>query len=111
MNTTKQWDSELGREFTIPELEILEDETSEEFIERHRANIAMAIYMAAKLLIENEYERAPIFAVQGEDVVFYLDKEETDKSVAQCLEYFTEIEDYEKCSELVQLKKKNDERK
>jgi hypothetical protein len=43
--------------------------------------------------------------------VFYLDREEAGKSVAQCLEYFTEIEDYEKCSELVQLKKKNDERK
>lgn len=111
MNTTKQWDSELGREFTIPELEIIGDESSEEFIARQRANIAMAIYVAAKLLIENEWDRAPIFAIQGEDVVFYLDKEETGKSISQCLEYFTEIEDYEKCSELLKLKKKNDERK
>ena len=104
MEFTRHWEESLGRFFVLPELEVLETESSLDFIDRHRNDLSVASYQAVLLLSENEWQSVPVFTVKGEPVVFYLDREEMHQSIAQCLEYFTGIEEYEKCAKLVKIK-------
>jgi hypothetical protein len=110
MNYYEQWDSETERSFTIPEFDLTSTETAEEFALRNRDAITRALSESVFIMAEHGYSRVPILTIKGEDVVFYLDESEFKRSVEQCIEYFTEIEEYEKCMELNNLKKKDDEK-
>jgi hypothetical protein len=111
MNYYQQWDSETERIFSIPELVLLDEETADGFAARNRGEILRALFEAVRTMAETRYPRVPIFTIQDQDVVFYLDESEFKRSIAQCIEYFTETEEYEKCIELNQIKKKDEEAK
>jgi hypothetical protein len=93
-----------GNEFVIPELAMVDDETTEEFADRERDSISRALAIALTLMVEMDLNVVPTFAVAGLDVVFSLDRDEAPDSLDRCIHYFTEIEDYEKCAKLIKLK-------
>jgi hypothetical protein len=98
------YQNEEGREFMIPELKTLDDETTEEFLEREKDSITRAVALAAVLLVEFDLVAAPTFTVEGLDAVFSLSRDSAGFSIDQCIGYFTEIEDYEMCNRLLNLK-------
>ena len=55
-------------------------------------------------MIEYELDEIPVFMIEETDSVFMLDREAMATAVDGCIEYYTEIEEYELCSELAQLK-------
>lgn len=101
-----QYRNEDGQEFVIPELAMLDEETTEDFLGRERDTISRAVALAAMLLVEFDLKVVPTFAVEGLEVVFSLNRDEAVYSVDQCIAYFTEIEEYETCDKLLKLKSK-----
>jgi hypothetical protein len=95
-----------GREFMIPELKTLKDESTEDFLQREKDPITRAVALAAILLVEFNLTEAPTFTVEGLDAVFRLSRKSAGYSVDQCIGYFTEIEDYEMCDKLLNVKSK-----
>jgi len=101
MNFIEEYDDALDRTFTIPELAFEEDEDTEAFLSRNRS-----ISVAVEFLIELEADEVPAFAVKDTVLVFNLSRREACYSIDQSITYFTEIEDYEKCAKLLNLKSK-----
>jgi hypothetical protein len=97
-------DETTGKEFVIPELEMLEDEETSDFLNRERDAINRAIAVAVTLMSELGLDIVPTFAVANIDVVFSLNRDDSHYSIDQCITYFAEIEDYEKCANLLNLK-------
>ena len=106
MNFIEEYDGVLDRTFTIPELAFEEDEDTDSFLSRNRPAISRAIAVAVEFLIELEAEEVPAFAVKNTVLVFNLSRSEAGYSIDQSITYFTEIEDYEKCAKLLNLKSK-----
>jgi hypothetical protein len=97
---------EEGRVFIIPELVMLDNEVVEDFLKRKRDSINHAILVAIKLMIKLELDVVPVFAVEGVDVIFSLSRDEAKENMENYISYFTEIEEYEKCGLLLNLKTK-----
>ena len=74
------------------------------FAIHYRAEIADAVFLAVCRMIEYELDEIPVFMIEETDSVFMLDREAMATAVDGCIEYYTEIEEYELCSELAQLK-------
>jgi len=106
MNFIEEYDDVLDRTFTIPELAFEEDEDTEAFLSRNRSVISRAISVAVEFLIELGAEEVPAFAVKDTVLVFNLNRSDAGYSIDQSITYFTEIEDYEKCAKLLNLKSK-----
>jgi len=97
---------EDGRVFIIPELVMLDNEAVEDFLERKRDPINRAILVAIKLMIKLEMEVVPVFAVEDVEVIFNLSRDEAKENMENYISYFTEIEEYENCRLLLNLKTK-----
>jgi len=106
MTFIEEYHEELDVMVPIPELELSTDEPMEEFLIRERGNIARAIAAAVELLVKFDVETMPCFAVKGTDIIFNTNRAEAVYSVDQCIQYFLEIEDYEKCARLTNIKSK-----
>jgi hypothetical protein len=97
---------DLDQTFIIPEFEFEPGEEIEEFIQRQRPDVIRALAVALTLLVESGHEIIPCFAIKDTDLIFNVNREEAGYSVEQCIEYFQEVEDYEKCAKLLNLKTK-----
>lgn len=109
MNYYDELDPETGKTYRIPMLEFIGSESAEDFARRHKDSLIRSLAKSIETLIEQDLQRVPIFTIREIDLVFYLDRKELSQSVDQCIEYFTEIEEYEECIKLNDLKKKKDE--
>ena len=78
----------------------------EEFAEVYRAEIAAAVYLAIGRMIKYELDEIPVFAIDETESIFMLGRVEMGTAVEGCIEYYREIEEYEICAELSQLKSK-----
>lgn len=106
MTFIEEYHEELDVMVPIPELVIKTGETMEEFSTRERDNISRAIAAAIELIVKFDVETMPCFAIKDTDVIFNTNRAEAVYSVDQCIQYFSEIEDYEKCARLLNLKSK-----
>lgn len=93
------FDVELNEMFILPVF----DETSAEML---KANHDDAIYRAmfaslVKLSTRPSWEHIPCFQIN--DTVFEIDRQGHEEHYDNCLSYFTLIEEYEICVELVAL--------
>jgi hypothetical protein len=95
---------ESDRTITIPELDLHPEEEMEDFLQRERPLVIRAMAVALTLMIEFGTDTMPCFIVKDSDSVFNVHREEAVYSVDRCIEYFEEIEDYEKCIKLTKLK-------
>jgi len=109
MKNVEHWDDDAGKHFTIPSLSITEEETSTLFVEKNRDVIMRSMYKSLLEMEEFGYAQVPLFSV-NDDVVFYLEAEESETGLERCIEYFTETEEYEKCIKLNQIKKQKNEK-
>jgi hypothetical protein len=106
MTFIEEYHEELDVMVPIPELAIKAGETMDEFSIRERGNISRAIAAAIELIVKFDVETMPCFAIKDTDVIFNTNRTEAVYSVDQCIQYFSEIEDYEKCARLLNLKSK-----
>ncbi len=106
MTFIEQYNEELDKTLSIPELELGTDETMEDFLSRERGNISRAIAVAIELMVELETSVMPCFTVKETNIIFNINRSDAIYSVDQCIEYFSDIEDYEKCARLLNLKSK-----
>jgi hypothetical protein len=106
MTFIEEYHEELELLIPIPELALETDETMEEFLVRERGNISRAIAAAIELLVKFDVESMPCFAVKDISIIFNTNRTEAAYSVDQCIQYFSEIEDYEKCAKLLTMKSK-----
>jgi hypothetical protein len=106
MTFIEEYDADLGHTFTIPELEFEEGEEMDAFTIRQRPAISRAIAVAIENLVSLEIEKVPAFAIKDINLVFNLNRGDAVYSVDQCIEYFKEEEEYEKCARLLNLKSK-----
>lgn len=104
MEFVEEYHQETQRSFPIPELEFQAGEEIEDFLERKRPEVIRAMAVASTLLVEFGAESIPCFAIKDTDMVFNVHREEAAHTIDRCIEYFTEIEDYEKCIKLTELK-------
>jgi hypothetical protein len=104
MEFIETYHEEANRAFTIPELEIQPGEEMEDFLQRERPTVIRAMAVALTLMIEMDLTTAPCFTVKDTEMIFNVHRTEAVYSVDQCIEYFKEIEDYEKCIKLTKLK-------
>lgn len=78
----------------------------DEFAIHYRAEIAEAVYLSIGRMVDYELDEVPVFMIEETESIFILDREAMDKAVDGCIEYYKEIEAYEICAELSQLKSK-----
>jgi hypothetical protein len=95
---------ESDRTITIPELDLHPEEEMEDFLQRERPLVIRAMAVALTLMIEFGTDTMPCFIVKDTDSVFNVHRTDAVYSVDRCIEYFEEIEDYEKCIKLTKLK-------
>lgn len=106
MKFIEEYDEVSGTNFIIPEFEIEGAIDLQVYVESNRDLVTKAIAAAADLLVEFEIDEIPCFAIKGTGIVFKLNRAEAGYSVDRCIEYFQEIEDYEKCVRLLTVKSK-----
>ena len=106
MQFVEEYDKELDHTFIIPELELEAGEEIDDFLVRQRPSIFRALAVAIELITVLDAKEVPTFVIRDTDMLFKLNREDADYSVDKCIEYFTEIEDYEKCARLFNLKSK-----
>lgn len=106
MTFIEEYHEELEVMVPIPELALEAGETMEEFSIRERGNISRAIAAAVELIVKFDVETMPCFAVKDTDLIFNTNRADAVYSVDQCIQYFLEIEDYEKCARLTNVKSK-----
>ena len=106
MQFIEEYHEELDVMVPIPVLALKAGETMEEFSIRERDTISRAIAAAVELIVKFDVETMPCFAIKDTDVIFNTNRTEAVYSVDQCIQYFSEIEDYEKCARLLNLKSK-----
>ena len=104
MEFIETYHEEADRVFTIPELAIRSGEEIEDFLQRERDHVIKAMAVALTLMIEMDLTLAPCFSVKDTETIFNVHRAEAAYSIDQCIEYFEEIEDYEKCITLTKLK-------
>ena len=95
---------ESDRTITIPELDLHPEEEMEDFLQRERPLVIRAMAVALTLMIEFGTDTMPCFIVKDTDSVFNVHRTDAVYSVDRCIEYFEEIEYYEKCIKLTKLK-------
>lgn len=106
MTFIEEYHKEIDQIVLIPELDMDQYRTLEDFMIGERGNIARAISISLELMIKFGVETMPCFVIKDTEVIFNTDRSVSSYSVDQCIEYFIEIEDYEKCAKLINLKSK-----
>jgi hypothetical protein len=106
MKYIDEYHEELELMIPIPELVFDGGETIEDFLVQERAAISNAIADAVELMVKFGVETMPCFAVKDTGLIFNLNRDDAGYSVDQCIAYFTEVEDYEKCILLTNIKTK-----
>ena len=104
MTFVEEYHEESGQTFTIPEFEFEEGEEIDGFLARQRPAIIRALSVSIELIVDLELDSIPVFTVRETGLIFNLDREAAEQSLDNCIEYFQEIEDYEKCARLLTLK-------
>lgn len=105
MNYIIQYVEELDTDFEIPELDAAPYRNIEEFIEREHVEIHAAFLSALYNGITGNLSMVPAFAVKDSDSVVNIARDEYSRRLQECLTYFTDNEQYELCSVLIDLEK------
>lgn len=106
MNFIETYHKESDETFIIPEFEFEPGEEIDDFLQRQRPDVIAAMSVALTVMIEKGKEQVPCFAIKDTDLIFNVGIEDAEYSIDRCIEYYTEIEDYEKCAKLLNLKSK-----
>ena len=94
-----EWEDKI---YVIPEFSEVD---ADDLKLKYRDDVFSAIYSGlVYMLSDSTVERIPCFILN--EVVFEIDLEGAQDHIINCIEYFTEIEEYEKCSILINLKTK-----
>lgn len=104
MNYILQYDEELDLDFEIPELDASIEEILNDTLLSNQHDIRMAMLSALHNGIEMKLDRIPVFAVKDSDFIFVLPKEEYSSQLDKSIAYFSNLEEYETCSDLAKLK-------
>lgn len=95
-------DENLELEYPVFSMEGVAD--GDHFAIKYRTQIAEAVHLAIKRMIQYELEEVPVFGIEDTDSIFVLGREEMIHAVDGCIAYYMEEEAYEICAELNHLK-------
>jgi hypothetical protein len=70
----------------------------------YRKEIAEAVCLAIFRMVTHELVDVPVFMIEESGLIFQLDRESMSFAVDGCIEYYTEVENYELCADLLSLK-------
>lgn len=104
MEYIDQYDEELDTSFEIPEFNTSGYGSLEEFTSENTALVQAAILSALHTGLSMGIDHVPVFAVKGTEWVIEMERAEYEEKLEQCQSYFQEIEEYEFCSILQELK-------
>jgi hypothetical protein len=101
MTRTEYYDIILKETFDIP---VFDNVTPEDLRSEYDDTVYRAIYQALqKLAVRPDWDNVPCF--QMNDVIFEVDRDDYVDQLTNCLNYFTQTEEYEICADLVRLQK------
>jgi hypothetical protein len=100
----EEYHDDLKAFVPIPELQLEEGESVEDLLVRMRPTISRAIAAAVTMLVEFKVDTMPCFAIESTDFIFNIGREESADAIDNCIQYFEEIEDYEVCAKLTNIK-------
>ncbi len=102
----QHYDEDLKKTFEIPEYDLGDVMTMDDFVKTDPALFNAAILNALYNGITMDLEAVPVFAVKGTEHCFTIIKEDYTEKLDICLTFFEEIEEYEICKTLIELKAK-----
>lgn len=100
------YDPRTELSFEIPELDMSGFASIEEAMVALTPEVHAAVLSALHNAAELEIDRVPVFVVAGGTSVILLDREEYLNKLESTLSYFQELEEYELCSHLIEIRKK-----
>ena len=100
------YDEDLKRTFEIPEYDLRGEMNMDDFVKTDPALFNAAILNALYNGITMDLDAVPAFAVKGTENCFNIIKEDYTEKLDICLTFFEEIEEYEICKTLIELKAK-----
>ena len=106
MNYIEHYDQELETVFEIPEFDMNGYQEFDDFLAQNESLLPTALLSALHNAIELKFDLIPVFAVKESDSVVSLARDQFAETIANCLEYFTQVEEYETCILLTKLKNK-----
>ena len=101
-----EFDEELGREFDILQFSMSDVKSEAELFTKHASEIFNEILKALVIAINDKLPHVPCFAI--EDAVLHAEHFEYQEKIDDCLQFFLESEQYEKCALIRELQKKLD---
>lgn len=99
-----QYDEVADHEFSIPEFDMAQYSSMKKFYEGEHANINEAIFNSLCNGIKMKYERVPCFSFLGTEAVITIEKFDYLERLEECLKFFIDHEEFEKCVILQNLK-------
>jgi len=87
----------------IPKIDYEDGDSLESIFKQKRGVVYNRIFESIKFGIKNKLKDVVIFELGDTDTYLDLMKEDWENSLNNCVFYFTEIEDYEKCLECKNL--------
>ena len=105
MNWTEHYDETSGLTWEIPEIAMDRLHSLEGVDRKLSTEIWTAVLSALYNAIQLGCVEAPVFAVTGSDSVVTLKRADFAEKIERAIEYFAEIEEYEACQCLQELKK------
>lgn len=96
------YDNDLEQNIKILKFE---DNISQDKLEIiYKDELQRASFKALEMLSTTSFEQVPCFMIQ--DNLFEIDRNQYEEHLLECLNYFTDIEDYELCDKLVSINEK-----
>lgn len=99
MEYYKYQDEEKGISFEIP---IFEVENKDDIVIKYRGEMFESIIQASMLMIAHGYDTVPCFVFI--DAICNVDKRTARQNLSRAEEYYRDLEMYETCEEIINLK-------
>jgi hypothetical protein len=108
MKYIEHYDEDLDTIFEIPELDLTGFESFDEFMESAESPAILhpAVLSALHTAAELEITHVPVIAIAGSDLVVELEEAAYLEKLEECLQYYSELEEYEICGILTTIKEK-----
>lgn len=100
------YDEDLKKSFEIPEYDLGEAMTMDDFVKESPAIFNAAILSALYNAITLDLPSIPVFTIKGVEEGFTILRSDYAEKLEICLKYFESIEEFEFCTTLINLKEK-----
>lgn len=105
MTWNEEWIEEVNSVVSLPEIDLTGWPSIEDWMIHNNHLICDIIAGAIDLALAESWDKAPAFTIKGSDAIILIDRSEFKHKLNTCLEYYTIVEEYESCTEILNLLK------